>query len=232
MNPLISVIIPTFNEAENITKTCQRIIEFSEGFAVEIIIVDSPNSNDKTFEIAQNLKLITLKSPTKGRASQMNFGAKHANGEILYFVHADVLVHPTFVTDIQSSFKNGYDFGCYRYVFDSPSWLLKINAFFTRFPFIWCRGGDQTLFIRKNDFFLLEGFREDHQIMEDYEFILRAKKHLKFRIIPKNIIVSARKYKTNSYLRVQLANFLVMRMFLQKQASQEKIVEVYRKILK
>lgn len=232
MNPLISVIIPTYNEAENIAKTCQRIIEFSEGFAVEIIIVDSPVSTDNTFEIVQNLQLISLKSPKKGRASQMNFGAKHANGEILYFVHADVLVHPTFVTDILKSFKNGFDFGCYRYVFDSNSWLLKINAFFTRFPFIWCRGGDQTLFIRKNDFFLLEGFREDHQIMEDYEFILRAKKHLKFRIIPKNIIVSARKYKTNSYLRVQLANFLVMRMFLQKRASQEKMVEVYRTMLK
>lgn len=232
MLPLISVIIPTYNEEKNITKTCQRIIDFSDGFTVEIIIVDSPDSTDKTFETAVNLGLIALKSPEKGRAFQMNFGAKHAKGEILYFVHADALVHPDFIKDITSTLQDGYDFGCYRYVFDSTMWLLKINAFFTRFPFIWCRGGDQTLFIRKNDFFLLGGFREDHQIMEDYEFILRAKKHLKFRIIPKNIIVSARKYKTNAYLRVQLANFLVMRMFLQKQATQEEMIKVYKKLLK
>lgn len=232
MKPLISVIIPTYNEEQNIATTCQKIIDYAKQQSIEIIVVDSPITTDNTFEIAQKLGIKTIKSPLKGRASQMNFGAKYANADTLYFVHADVSVHPTFISDILDSLSSGYDFGCYRYVFDSSSWLLKINAFFTRFPFIWCRGGDQTLFIRKNDFFLLGGFSEDHQIMEDYDFILRAKKKLKFRIIPKNITVSARKYKTNSYLRVQLANFIVMRMFLRKRASQEEMVKIYKSLLK
>lgn len=232
MNPLkISVIIPTFNEAENIGCLIESLKIYGNSFLHEIIVADSPNSTDSTIEIAQKLGAIAQKSPKKGRACQMNFGASIATGDILYFVHADTKVNPDYASDIIKAITKGHDFGCYRYQFDADDWLLKVNAFFTRLPFIWCRGGDQTLFIRKEDFLKVGKFREDYQIMEDYEFIIRANKVLKFKIIPKNVIVSARKYKTNSYLRVQKANFKVMRMFLSGKASQQEMTETYRKML-
>ena len=227
----ISVIIPTFNEADNIGCLIETLKNFGDTNLHEIIIADSPNSTDNTTEIAQKLGSIAIKSPQKGRAAQMNFGASVATGDILYFVHADTKVNPDYCSDIAKAISAGYDFGCYRYQFDADDWLLKVNAFFTRLPFIWCRGGDQTLFIRKEDFLKVGKFREDYQIMEDYEFIIRANKVLKFKIIPKNVIVSARKYKTNSYLRVQKANFKVMRMFLSGKASQQEMTETYRRML-
>lgn len=227
----ISVIIPTFNEADNIACLIETLKKFGDTNLHEIIIVDSPNSTDNTNVIAQNLSTISIKSPQKGRAAQMNFGASIATGDILYFVHADTKVNPDYCSDIAKAISTGHDFGCYRYQFDVDDWLLKVNAFFTRLPFIWCRGGDQTLFIRKEDFMKVGKFREEYQIMEDYEFIIRAKKVLKFKIIPKNVIVSARKYKTNSYLRVQKANFIVMRMFLSGKASQQEMTETYRRML-
>jgi rSAM/selenodomain-associated transferase 2 len=227
----ISVIIPTYNEAENIGFLIETLQKFGGVNLHEIIVVDSPFTNDNTFEITKKFDIFFVKSPKSGRATQMNFGATLASGDVLYFVHADIKIHPDFTFDIICSIENGYDFGCYRYQFDSSSFLLKINAFFTRFPFIWCRGGDQTLFIRKNDFINVGHFDENLLIMEDYEFILRANKQLKFKIIPKNVIVSARKYKTNSYLRVQKANFKLMRMFLNGNASQQEMVETYRKML-
>lgn len=227
----ISVIIPTFNEADNIACLIESLKKFGDANLHEIIVVDSPNSTDNTVEISQSLNVITVKSKQKGRAAQMNFGASIATGDIFYFVHADTKIHPDYASDIVKAISTSYDFGCYRYEFDSPNILLKLNAFFTRLPFIWCRGGDQTLFIRKDDFLKIGKFREDYQIMEDYEFIIRAKKVLKFKIIPKNVIVSARKYKTNSYLRVQKANFKVMRMFLSGKASQQEMAETYRRML-
>ena len=227
----ISVIIPTFNEADNIGCLIESLKIYGEKHLHEIIIADSPNSTDTTKEIAQKLGAIAQKSPQKGRAFQMNFGTSIATGEILYFVHADVKVNPDYAFDILKAINNGHDFGCYRYQFDTDDWLLKVNAFCTRMPFIWCRGGDQTLFIRKKDFLKVGKFRDDYQIMEDYEFIIRAKKVLKFKIIPKNVIVSARKYKTNSYLRVQKANLKVMRMFLSGKASQEEMMETYHRML-
>ena len=227
----ISIIIPTHNESENIGFLIETIKKIGDASLYEIIVSDSPSSNDGTLKIAKTLGAIAIKSPKKGRAAQMNFGAKIATGEILYFVHADTQINPDYLSDITDTISKGFDFGCYRYKFDSSNWLLKINAFFTRLPFIWCRGGDQTLFISKNDFIKIGKFREDYQIMEDYEFIIRANKILKFKIIPKNVIVSARKYKTNSYLRVQKANFKVMRMFLGGKASQQEMAETYRRIL-
>lgn len=225
----ISIIIPTFNESANIGRLINSIKIINP--EVEIIISDSPNSIDDTYEIAKNLDTIALKSPQKGRATQMNHGAKYATGEILYFVHADTQLHPDFVQDIQNAINQGYELGCYRYVFDSKNLLLKINAFCTRFDKIWCRGGDQTLFITRNAFDELGGFRDDYLIMEDYEFIIRAKKHFKFKIIPKNVVVSARKYEKNSYFRVQLANLKVMRMFLSGKFSQSEMQETYKKML-
>ena len=227
----ISVIIPTYNEADNIGCLIESLKIYGEKHLHEIIIADSPNSTDTTKEIAQKLGAIAQKSPQKGRAFQMNFGASLATGEILYFVHADIKVNPDYAFDIVNAINSGHDFGCYRYQFDTDDWLLKVNAFCTRMPFIWCRGGDQTLFIRKKDFLKVGKFREDYQIMEDYEFIIRAKKVLKFKIIPKNVVVSARKYKTNSYLRVQKANLKVMRMFLSGKASQEEMMETYHRML-
>jgi rSAM/selenodomain-associated transferase 2 len=227
----ISVIIPTHNEAENIGFLIETLKKHGRTNLQEIIVVDSPTSIDNTLDIASKQNAVTLKSQKKGRAAQMNLGASVAKGEILYFVHADTIIHPEYASDILTFIEKGYDLGCYRYQFDSTNLLLKVNSFFTRFPFIWCRGGDQTLFINKNGFFNVGCFREDYLIMEDYEFIQRTNKVLKFKIIPKNVIVSARKYKTNSYLRVQKANFKVMRMFLSGKATQQEMVETYRRML-
>jgi rSAM/selenodomain-associated transferase 2 len=227
----ISIIIPTYNKAQNIGKLIEIIKKNLNNSEIEIIISDSPNSTDETYNIAKKLDLIALKSPQKGRAAQMNFGAKNASGDVLYFVHADTQLHPDFVNDINESIKSGFELGCYRYIFDSKKLLLKINSFFTRFDKIWCRGGDQTLFITRKAFDELGEFRDDYLIMEDYEFIIRAKKRFKFRIIPKNVIVSARKYEKNSYFRVQFANLKVMRMFLSGNYSQTEMQETYKRML-
>ena len=162
--------------------------------------------------------------------SATNLGAKYATGKLLYFVHADVKLIPSFAGDIIQAVNEGFDSGCYRYVFDSDNKMLRINGYFTRFDRIMCRGGDQTLFVTKTVFDALGGFDEHFTIMEDYDFIIRLRKQYSFKIIPKNIKVSARKYETNSWLRVQLANLIVFIMFFLKR-SPEQMKSVYKKML-
>lgn len=143
----------------------------------------------------------------------MNAGAEQATGDILYFIHADVKLIPSFADDIIASVNSGYHAGCYRYVFDSTSLMLRINGYCTRFGGIMCRGGDQTIFVSRSAFEDMKGYDAGYSIMEDYDFIIRLQRKYRFRIIPKNITVSARKYETNSWLRVQLANLSVFMMF-------------------
>jgi rSAM/selenodomain-associated transferase 2 len=226
----ISVIIPTYNEESNIGRLLGQLYRYGGEHLAEVIVVDAP-SQDQTARLAREAGAVVLLSPRPGRASQMNAGARVATGDVLYFVHADVGIHPDYVADIRQALAEGYTMGCYRYQFDSPRFLLKINTFFQRFDRIWSRGGDQTLFIPKATFEALGGYREDHRVMEDYEFIIRARKEYRFKVIPKNIIVSARKYECNSYLRVNLANAVVMWMYF-RGVPQQKLIDTYKAIIK
>lgn len=226
----ISVVIPTYNEEDNIGKLIKDLRKYGGDHLTEIIVADAP-SKDQTALRAREAGAKVIVSDKPGRASQMNAGAREASGDLLYFVHADVGIHPDFTRDILQSLESGYQIGCYRYEFDSPRPILKFNAYCTRFDRIWCRGGDQTLFIPKAEFEQLGGYREDHQVMEDYEFILRARRQLRFRIIPKNVVVSARKYEFNSYFRVNLANMTVFAMYFLG-VPQPTLIRTYKSMIK
>lgn len=149
----------------------------------------------------------------RSRAHQMNQGAKVATGRILWFVHADTKPPSGFYKDILDATANGADLGGYRFKFDSNRILLRINSWFTRFNLLTFRGGDQTLFITRKAFDELNGFDEHFTIMEEYDLLQRASVRHVFKLIPKSVIVSARKYDHNTYLQVNLANLKAMRMF-------------------
>jgi rSAM/selenodomain-associated transferase 2 len=225
----ISIIIPTFNEATIIVQQIEHIKIFGGQTVSEILVCDG-NSTDDTVAIATVAGAHALLCVERSRAVQMNFGAQHATGEILYFVHADTKLRPEFVTDIQEAVSEGYHAGCYRYVFDSNKSILKFNAWTTRFDRIFCRGGDQTLFVSREVFMQLNGFNEYYCIMEDYDFLIRLRKKFQFKIIQKDVIVSARKYDTNSWLRVQMANIVAFAMF-SINIRPRKIRSTYKKML-
>jgi rSAM/selenodomain-associated transferase 2 len=229
---LLSIIIPTYNEVGSIEKCLSQIQENLSETPAEIILADSPNSTDKLKELAEQNGCIYLQTKKAGRNFQMNEAAKASKGDILYFVHADVIVNKDYVEDIKRGLSEGYDLGAYRSKYSNyPHPLLYINAFFTRFHMIWCRGGDQTLFIKKEVFQALNGFSEEHAIMEDYDILIRAKKKYKFTIIPKTVLISSRKYEKNGYWKVQKANYLVMRKWFRNEASPSELLHTYKRLL-
>jgi len=225
----ISVIIPTLNEVQNISELLPLLQRELKSYEYQVIVADA-NSPDGTANKALELGATVIHSAKKCRAQQMNEGAAAAKGEVLYFLHADSRPPIGFAKEILQAFEEGFDLGCFRFKFDSSNWLLKVNSYFTRFDREVCRGGDQTLFIKSNDFNDLGGYNADLRIMEEYDFMKRARKILKFKIIPKDVIVSARKYEENSYFRVNLANLVVF-TFYNRGVSQKRLLEMYKKLL-
>ncbi len=225
----ISIIIPVYNESENIGKLVNYLFQHKKDSVVEILVVDA-GSTDTTMEIATRAGAIAIVSPQKGRAAQMHYGASIANGDILYFIHADTLPPVSFVRDITDAIKEGFELGRYRTKFDSAKWYLKINAWFTRFDWFICMGGDQTLFITNALYQRSGGFKSDMSIMEEFEFVPRARKFAKFKILKKPALVSARKYDSNSWWRVQMANRKIVSMY-KKGSSQNEMVTMYKKML-
>ncbi len=228
-NMTISIIVPTYNEADGIQKLVSHLKKYSNEAVVDLMVSDG-GSEDDTIEKAKAAGATALLSPRKGRAAQMNYGALLAKGDVLYFVHADSFPPKSFVTDIAQAVSSGYDLGRYRTRFASPKVLLKLNAWFTRFDLFVCMGGDQTLFIRRQLFEVFGGFKEDMRIMEEYEFCSRARKTGRYKILPGTAIISARKYDTNNWWQVQKANSTVVRMY-KKGASQQDMLDTYKRLL-
>lgn len=225
----LSIIIPTYNEEKSIGQLVRYLLEHGKEAVVDLVVSDG-GSEDRTIEEAIAAGATAVVSPGKGRAAQMNFGASLAKGDVLYFIHADCYPPTSFVGDITESIRKGFDLGRYYTKFDSEKAILKINAWFTRFDFFICMGGDQTLFIKRNLFQQCNGFREEMKIMEEYEFCQRARQKGRYKIMKGSALISARKYDTNTWLQVQLANAKVVRMY-KRGASQQEMVETYKQML-
>ena len=227
----ISVIIPILNEETNLLKLLPYLKDSSDS-DIEIIVVDSHKSKDDSKRIAINNDVQYYSVRDCGRSKQMNYGAKKSSGDILLFVHADVLPPEAFDNLIKSEIEAGNEMGFFSYKFyPSTKWLEK-NAKYTNRDGLFAGGGDQCQFFTKDCFQFLGGYNEKYVIMEDFAMIKSVRKHKKnYSIIQKHALVSSRKYKHNSYLKVNLVNFCTFIAF-EIGVSPTTLKRVYKKVLK
>ncbi len=96
-SPIISIIVPSFNEEKNISRCLDSILDQTyKNF--EVICVDD-NSTDSTFDIIKEYSLKDnrikpFKNPGKGVSSARNFGIENSSGEYLGFVDSDDFIQP------------------------------------------------------------------------------------------------------------------------------------------
>ena len=226
----LSIIIPTLNEADNLSKLLPYLGQHLPAGRGELIVVDAGSEDDTLATAQAHGADHALLSPTPGRAPQMNHAAQLARGDVFYFVHADTLPPQSFYADIERCVQLGHQAGSYRTCFDRNHFWLKLNAYMTRFDRLFCRGGDQSIFSTRDLFESVGGYRDDYRIMEDYDFIQKARSRGVFHVMQKDILISTRKYEGNSYLRVNLANLVIVLMYLAG-ASQRSMVNMYKRLL-
>lgn len=206
--PQISIIIPVLNEADYIKKVLGAISENTGSDRIKEILVVDGGSTDNTLSHALSYGA-TVISSEKGRAAQMNFGAKKATGELLYFIHVDSMPPENFDLAILNSIESGNEVGCFQMQFNSNSRFLKFFGWCTRINHQLCRGGDQSLFITRKLFRETKGFNENYIIYEDNEFIQRIYKLRPFKIIPAKVTASARRYEERGMITLQWHYFMV-----------------------
>ena len=224
---MISIVIPVLNESATIGHLIQHLNENSTASNIsEIIIVDG-GSTDGTLDILRPFKfskpersadekavsksssvfenrskLILIHSP-KGRAKQLNNGAKVAKGRILYFLHADSFPPKNFDALIINNVQKGSKAGCFRMQFDSRHWWLRLASWLTQFSWRACRGGDQSQFITRKLFDEIGGYDESYIIYEDNILINELYARKAYVVINKKIKTSARLYKKYGVWKVQ-----------------------------
>lgn len=205
----VSIVIPALNEAENILKTLLSIKQQDGDF--EIIVVDGC-STDGTAEIARPHAFVI--SSERGRAVQMNAGARYASGEALLFLHADSILHPFGLHSLRKALDDPQIAGgTFTLKFDADRFLLKTYAFFTRFKFRYFHFGDQGIFLRRSAFDRLGGFTE-MPLMEDVDFLRRLRRMGRVALIKLPVTTSARRFLKRGPARQQLLNSSLLALYI------------------
>ncbi len=205
-SPTVSVIIPTINE-ESVLAGCLSAIAVPD---VREVIVADGGSTDDTLSIAERFGATVVRSP-RGRARQMNAGAKMAGGDILLFLHSDCVMPQGGVERLRFAMSNhGYPAGYFRQRIDDPRAVYRLIECGSNLRARWLGRpyGDQGMFFRREAFHSIGGF-PDVPIMEDL-YIARAAKALgPFLAMPEAITSSARRWQQEGVLRRVLRNWSV-----------------------
>ena len=180
----------------------------------EIVVVDG-GSIDSSVALAQPL-CDTVIGASRGRAQQMNAGARASHGDALVFVHADTLVPSSFAADIASALSDPAVVGgrfdvrldstalAYRIIGAMISLRSRISRTAT---------GDQAIFVRREVFDRLGGF-PDLELCEDLEFARRLKRAGRVACLRARVTTSARRWNRDGVVRTIVRMWLIRAMYL------------------
>lgn len=222
---MISIIIPVLNEEKVIEEKLQSLLKLKGD--KEIIVVDG-GSKDNTVYIAS--RYATLINGRKGRAYQMNDGAKVAKGDILWFLHIDSKVSEESAILIEKAISLGNIGGGLRlYFYDLDTYFMKFVSWSSnlRAKIGGLYFGDQGIFIKREVFEKLGGFKEV-PLMEDWDMAMRLKKQGKMKMIDSNIGTSARKFKSEGQLKTLLFMHKI-KLLYKLGVSEDKLRDMYYK---
>ncbi|MGZ8467177.1 MAG: TIGR04283 family arsenosugar biosynthesis glycosyltransferase [Candidatus Binatia bacterium] len=194
----ISVIVPVLNEEKSIAATLQALAHLQPH---ETIVVDG-GSHDRTAEIAAECGVKVILSE-RGRARQMNRGARQASGEVLLFLHADTRLPPTAFSDIAGAMGDPrYVGGRFDVELDGKHWMLplvgRLISYRSRLSKV--ATGDQALFVRRAVFQRMGGFA-DIPLMEDIAFCRRLKGLGEVACLRSRVVTSARRWEVDGVWR-------------------------------
>jgi rSAM/selenodomain-associated transferase 2/rSAM/selenodomain-associated transferase 1 len=197
---MISVIIPTFNEAPHLERLLPNLV--SSTAALELIVADG-GSTDRSREFVASCNDVIWVSTEKGRATQMNAGAEAASGKVLFFLHADCQPLQGWSTAIESAITEpAFGVGAFRFALDEAGVRPRIVEWGVRFRSEWLGlpYGDQGLFLAAEAFRNAGGF-PDVPIMEDVLLVQRMKRTGTLTVLRLPLKTSARRWRRNGYAR-------------------------------
>ncbi len=204
----VAVVIPTLNEEA----TLRQSLSAASAQADELIVSDA-GSTDATCHLAAETGARVV-TGARGRGPQMNLGARHAESEVLLFLHADTRLPEDGVERVRQAVSQGSTGGGFLAKFDDPgavmrlgSWLVNLRTRWTRLPL-----GDQAQFATRKVFDELGGFA-DWPILEDLDFIRRLQARGGTTLIRQPVTTSARRYRQNGVLATIVNNWTIWMLF-------------------
>ena len=220
--------MPVFHEGDRINNLMEHLYQLDEEKTCEIIVVDGTQEKDTLRAIHSNH--VIKVSSEKGRAKQMNAGASMANGEILIFLHADTeLPILSFkkicaVMEQEKYVAGAFDLGIKsnKLIFKIIAFLASLRSRLNRIPY-----GDQAIFIRREYFNKIDGYKEI-PLMEDVELMKRIKKSgHKIWIFHDRVRTSPRRWEKEGVICCIFRNWVLQTLYALG-TSPHKLVRFYK----
>jgi len=203
MSARIAVIVPVLDEERVAPALAARLAALTADTpTVETIVVDG-GSRDGTVAALERAGLRVIASP-RGRGAQMNAGAAATTAPALLFLHADTALPAGALAAIAAALDGDPRTvgGCFRVRIASRDPRLRAAARLInlRSRLLPSATGDQALFVRRDAFERLGGFRP-LALMEDLDFVARLARLGRFCLLPSAVETSARRWERHGVTR-------------------------------
>jgi rSAM/selenodomain-associated transferase 2 len=230
LTPLVSVLIPTLDEARELPHLLDHLAALPGSW--EVIVADG-GSRDATLNIARAHALAPrIVQRTGGRAAQLNAAARVATGDILLFLHADSRLPADAHASLAAAWRATPQLagGNFALRFDDGRGAFEriLGAVYRLQRRQGLYYGDSSVWVRRTMFDRLGGFREI-AIMDDYDFVRRLERSGATRCLPGPATTSARRWRAAGIPRTVLAWVVIRRLYVAGVAP-DRLARLYRRV--
>jgi rSAM/selenodomain-associated transferase 2/rSAM/selenodomain-associated transferase 1 len=207
----LSIVIPVLNDTEPLQRLLATIRPDPR---VDIVVVNGGAPDDRLTAICRRPDVRLLTS-APGRGCQMNVGASAAAGRWIVFLHADTRLPPQWVDEIRrADAVPAVVGGSFRFRLDSGAWQARLieRAVEWRVRWLDLAYGDQALFVRRDVFDAMGGYRE-WPLMEDVDFVRRLRQAGKLYHSAQPVLTSARRWERDGWWRRSARNVRLQALF-------------------
>lgn len=207
----VSVVVCCVDE-EALLPSCLEAARLGLRGGDELIVVDG-GSADRSRELAAEAGAAVLRAP-RGRAAQLDAGARAACGEVLLFLHADTLLPAGWRAAVERAFEEGAVAAGFRLRLGAEGARLRLleacaelRERLTGVP-----QGDQALCARRADYLAVGGF-PPVPLMEEYELVRRLKSRGPVARLEERVFTSPRRHLRRGPLAQGLRNNLIIALY-------------------
>jgi rSAM/selenodomain-associated transferase 2/rSAM/selenodomain-associated transferase 1 len=195
----LSIVMPVLDEGRQLAAALRRLGPMRERGA-QLVVADG-GSRDETWAIAR-AHADRLVLAQRGRAAQMNAGARCSSGDVLLFLHADTELPPAADSLIGAALAQGAQWGRFDVRIDGHERALRLVERLMNWRSRWTgvATGDQAIFVRRDVFESLGGYA-DLALMEDVELSKRLKRRARPACLRETVVTSARRWQRNGVWR-------------------------------
>ena len=200
MRIAVSIVVPALDEAANLAWLLPDLR--ARWPAAEVVIADA-GSGDGTGELAAAHPEVRWLTAPRGRARQMNAGARQARGDAVLFLHADTRLPDGALEAIAAALADpAVVGGRFDVRFDTPRPIMRVVAWLMnrRSRLTSISTGDQGIFVRRAVFETVGGY-PDIPLMEDIELTRRLKRQGRLAALPLFVTTAARKWQREGAAR-------------------------------